>query len=224
MGQKVTMNESQLREKVYNMVCESLEAVINEGKTFKDQKSWNKKGFQKSNKFQKNDKYQNWKNGGNVNSDQDECMNEGFGDRVRGAVQGFRQGKQNLDWNETDARGNGNRYNTLKSAINDALVALNGNDVQLAKSKLTGALNLAQQNDVMNTPGTMSPYGGIALEEGDFMNSDQDECMNEGKGKEELGYSVIEKGNGDYPKKVKLNGKDGLDKLYKSKQFIQKNK
>ena len=77
MANRVSMNEAQLRDKVYKMVCESFEALMAEGKTFKDQKSWNKKGFQKSNKFQKNDKYQNWKNGGNMSSDQDECMNEG---------------------------------------------------------------------------------------------------------------------------------------------------
>lgn len=147
MAQKITLNEGQLREKVYNMVCESLEEFWNmddsdyavfksdrpgsaanilaqnykqkyidpqpqqqpqqqapqgnpgleEGKTFKDQKSWDKKGFQKSNKFQKNDKYQNWKNGGQMGQDQDECMNEGleevgFMDKMKGAVGGFRQG------------------------------------------------------------------------------------------------------------------------------------
>ena len=85
-------------------------------------------------------------------------MNEGLGDKLRGAVQGFKQGKQNLDWNETGSRGNGNRYMTLKNAIDDALAALNGNDIQLAKSKLIGALNLAKQDDVMNAPGTMAPY------------------------------------------------------------------
>ena len=77
MANKVTMNEAQLRDKVYKMVCESFETLIAEGKTFKDQKSWGNKGFQKQNKFQKTDKYKNWKNGGNMNSDTDECMNEG---------------------------------------------------------------------------------------------------------------------------------------------------
>ena len=77
MANRVTMNEAQLRNKVYKMVCESFEALMAEGKTFKDQKAWGNKGFQKQNKFQKTDKYKNWKNGGNMNSDTDECMKEG---------------------------------------------------------------------------------------------------------------------------------------------------
>ena len=76
MGQKVTLNESQLREKVYNMVCESLESIF-EGKTFKDQKSWGKKGFQKQNKFNRNGKgSQGWKNGQMKGDDQGE-LDEG---------------------------------------------------------------------------------------------------------------------------------------------------
>ena len=120
MANKVTMNEAQLRDKVYKMVCESFETLMAEGKTFKDQKSWGNKGFQKQNKFQKTDKYKNWKNGGNMNSDTDECMKEG----------------------------------------------------------------------------------------------------------EDKGYKVIEKGDGMFPKKIQLNGKDGregFEKLCKSKQFVKPN-
>lgn len=120
MANKVSMNEDQLRDKVYKMVCESFEALMAEGKTFKDQKAWGNKGFQKQNKFQKTDKYKNWKNGGNMNSDTDECMNE----------------------------------------------------------------------------------------------------------EEDKGYKVIEKGDGMFPKKIQLNGKDGregFEKLCKSKQFVKPN-
>ena len=161
MGQKVTMNEGQLREKVYNMVCESLEAVMNEGKTFKDQKSWNKKGFQKSNKFQKNDKYQNWKNGSNVNSDQDECMNEGFGDRVSGAVQGFRQGKEAMHGHELDT----NRYNTLLNGVNAALDFIKqinnpSPEVNRMYYLLLSASGYATTDNFMENPQSMRGYLG----------------------------------------------------------------
>lgn len=162
MANKVSMNEAQLRDKVYKMVCESFEALMTEGKTFKDQKSWGNKGFQKQNKFQKTDKYKNWKNGGNMNSDTDECMNEGvdegFGDRLRGAVQGFSQGQQVMNGYQRDASGNANRYQTLVNGINNALAALKGGDMQLAQRQLMTALNVSQNNVAMNTPGTMAPY------------------------------------------------------------------
>ena len=78
MGQKVTMNESQLRQKVYEMVCESLEELYNEGKTFKDQRGWDKKGFQKGNKFDRNKFKGGFQKGQQMGSgDQDECMHEG---------------------------------------------------------------------------------------------------------------------------------------------------